>query len=140
MRFKNIYIALIMLGFMFAPACTDLEPEIYTDVLKDDYFQTPQQFSTLIANAYAQLAGESGYIYREGYWSLQEYTSDEVVVPTRGTDWFDGGVPIMMHTHTWEEDTRDVNNGWSFAFGGVTKCNNELNNIINIVGGDVKTN
>lgn len=139
MKLNKLYIGLAALGLMLNTSCTDLEPEVYTDVQKEDYFQTPAQFSTLIANAYAQLAGESGYIYREGYWSLQEYTSDEVVVPTRGTDWFDNGVPIKMHTHTWEADTRDVNNGWGFAYGGVTKCNNVLNNILSILGPDEST-
>lgn len=139
MKLNKIFIIVAVLGMLFNTSCTDLTPEVYTDVQKDDYFQTPAQFSTLLANAYSQLAGEYGYVYREGYWSLQEYTSDEVVVPTRGTDWFDNGVPIAMHTHTWEEDTRDINNGWSFVFGGVTKCNNVLNNILNILGPDEST-
>ncbi len=131
-RMKKIFYSII--AALALAACTDLSPEVYTDVLKEDYFQTPEQFSTLIANAYSQLAGEKGYIYREGFWSLQEYTSDEVVVPTRATDWYDGGVPIAMHTHTWESDTRDVNNGWSFAYGGVTKCNTVIDNIHTIAG------
>ena len=135
-KFYNILIAVIGLC---AISCTDLTPEVYTDVLKEDYFQTPEQFSTLIANAYSQLAGEYGYVYREGFWSLQEYTSDEVVIPTRGTDWFDGGVPIAMHTQTWESDTRDLYNGWSFAYGGVTKCNTVIDNIHTIAGEDEST-
>ncbi|MDR2041546.1 MAG: RagB/SusD family nutrient uptake outer membrane protein [Tannerella sp.] len=117
-------------------ACTDVEPEIYSDILIDEYYKTPEQFSSLIADAYSQLAGEYGYVYREGYWSMQEYTSDEVVVPTRGTDWFDNGVPQAMHKHTWEENTRDVNNGWSFAYGGVGKCNNILDLIVTLKGAD----
>ncbi|MDR1023997.1 MAG: RagB/SusD family nutrient uptake outer membrane protein [Prevotellaceae bacterium] len=118
------------------PACVDLEPEISSDVLKEDYYKTPEQFATLLANAYAQLAGEYGYVYREGYWSMQEYTSDEVAVPTRGTEWADNGVPLAMGQHKWEVNTRDVNNGWSFAFGGVTKCNDVLDNIKMIKGED----
>ena len=131
---KKIYNILMAVMGLAAVACTDLSPEVFSDVRKEDYFQTPQQFSTLIANAYSQLAGEYGYVYREGYWSLQEYTSDEVVVPTRGTDWFDAGVPMAMHQHTWASDTRDINNGWSFAYGGVTKCNTVMDNIITIKG------
>ena len=102
----------------FTTACTDLTPEVYTDVTSDNYFTTPEQFSNLIANAYAQMIGEYGYVYREGYWSMQEYTTDEVVIPTHGTDWYDNGVPIAMHQHTWTFNTRDINNGWSFAYGG----------------------
>ncbi|MDR3366753.1 MAG: RagB/SusD family nutrient uptake outer membrane protein [Prevotellaceae bacterium] len=117
-------------------SCTDLEPEIYSDILIDEYYKTPEQLASLLADAYTQLAGEYGYVFREGYWSMQEYTSDEVVVPTRGTDWFDNGVPIAMHQHTWEENTRDVNNGWSFAYGGVGKCNNILDLIVSLKGDD----
>lgn len=117
-------------------ACTDLEPEVYSDVLQDEYFKTPAQFATLLANAYTQLAGEYGYVYREGNWSMQEYTTDAVIVPTRGTEWYDNGVPIKMHQHTWETDTRDINNGWSFAYGGVTKCNDVLDKIVMIKGDD----
>ena len=136
---KKIYTVIIAAAGLLAAACTDLSPEVYTDVRKEDYFKTPAQFSTLIANAYSQLAGEYGYIYREGFWSLQEYTSDEVVVPTRGTDWYDAGVPIAMHTHTWGSNTRDINNGWSFAYGGVTKCNTVIDNIHTIAGEDEST-
>ena len=133
---KKTYIIILAALCLPLNACTDLSPEVYTDVRKEDYFQTPAQFSTLIANAYSQLAGEKGYIYREGFWSLQEYTSDEVVVPTRGTDWYDAGVPMAMHQHTWGSNTRDINNGWSFAYGGVTKCNTVIDNIRNIIGTD----
>ena len=117
-------------------ACTDLEPEIFSDVMVDDYYKTPEQFAALIADAYTQLAGEYGYVYREGYWSLQQYTSDEVVVPTRGNHWYDNGVPIAMHTHKWEENTRDVANGWSFAYGGIGRCNNILYTMIPKIKGD----
>ena len=133
---KKIYSILTAVFGLAAVACTDLSPSVYSDVRKEDYFQTPAQFSTLIANAYSQLAGEYGYIYREGFWSLQEYTSDEVVIPTRGTDWFDAGVPMAMHQHTWGSNTRDINNGWSFAYGGVTKCNTVIDNIRSIAGED----
>ena len=131
----------IILGFMaavmcFSTACTDLTPEVYSDVTSENFFTTPEQFSNLIANAYAQMIGEYGYVYREGYWSMQEYTTDEVVIPTRGTDWYDNGVPIAMHQHTWVYNTRDINNGWSFAYGGTAKCNTVLDNIKEIKGAD----
>ncbi|MDR0828541.1 MAG: RagB/SusD family nutrient uptake outer membrane protein [Prevotellaceae bacterium] len=134
MKLNKLFIGLAVccLGLT---AC-DVEPEVYTDIFVEDYYKTPEQFATLVAGAYGQLVGEYGYVYREGFWSLQEYTSDEVVVPTRGTDWFDAGVPIKMHTHTWEVDTRDINNGWSFVYGGVRKCNDVLKLITDLKGDD----
>ena len=136
MKVKKLFIGIMAAVMCFSTACTDLEPEVYSDVTADNYFTTPEQFSTLVANAYAQMIGEYGYVYREGYWSMQEYTTDEVVVPTRGTDWEDNGVPIAMHQHTWAYDTRDINNGWSFAYGGTAKCNDVLKNIKQLKGED----
>ena len=48
---KKIYTVIIAAAGLLAAACTDLSPEVYTDVRKEDYFKTPAQFSTLIANA-----------------------------------------------------------------------------------------
>ena len=134
MKRQKITALCVVLSLLMS--CIDLEPEIFSDILVDDYYNTPEQFSSLIADAYSQLAGEHGYVYREGYWSMQQYTSDEVVVPTRGNHWYDNGVPISMHTHRWEENTRDVNNGWSFAYGGIGKCNNILYMMIPKIKGD----
>ena len=131
---KKIFILTGLIIAVFFNSCMNLEPEVFSDVLKDDYYKTPEQFSTMLANAYSQLAGEYGYVYREGYWSMQQYTTDEVAVPTRGTDWDDNGVPLAMQQHTWEYNTRDINNGWSFVYGGVTKCNDVLDQIRIIKG------
>ena len=135
MKFSNRFFIITAICCFGLNSC-DVNKEVYSDILQDDYYKTPEQFATLIANAYSQLAGEQGYVYREGYWSMQEYTSDEVVVPTRGTDWYDGGVPQRMHLQTWEVNTRDINNGWSFAYGGVAKCNDVLSKIKTIKGDD----
>src|SRR3954469_21236806 len=34
-------------------------------------------------------------------FSLQEVTTDEALVPTRGGDWDDNGVWRVLHAHTW---------------------------------------
>ena len=68
MKLNKIFILWAVCNVSFI-SC-NLEPEVYSDVWLDDYYQTPEQVSTLIANAYSQLAGERGYVFREGYWSM----------------------------------------------------------------------
>ncbi len=34
-------------------------------------------------------------------FSLQETTTDEALIPTRGGDWDDNGVWRVLHAHTW---------------------------------------
>jgi len=38
---------------------------------------------------------------QERIFNLQEVTTDEALVPTRGGDWDDGGVFRVLHAHTW---------------------------------------
>ncbi len=95
-----------------------------------------KDIDTLIVTTFASIyshmtGGYYGYINREGYWGIQEITTDEVVVPTRGFDWFDNGIHIDMHQHTWNEYTITINNSWSFIYEGIKKCNETIDCITN---------
>jgi starch-binding outer membrane protein, SusD/RagB family len=41
-------------------------------------------------------------VNQDQMFSLQENTSDESLVPTRGGDWNDNGVWRVLHAHTWD--------------------------------------
>ncbi|NOY95071.1 MAG: RagB/SusD family nutrient uptake outer membrane protein [Chlorobi bacterium] len=55
--------------------------------------------------------------------SLQDVSTDEMVVPTRGQDWDDGGVWRRLHLHSWTEEDGYTGGGWNFGFGGVNTAN-----------------
>ena len=60
------------------------------------------------------------------YYNLSEVTTDEIVVPTRGNDWFDGGRWLELHRQTWSATTpaaEDINAAWNDAFTGVARAN-----------------
>jgi hypothetical protein len=116
-------IKVLFLGILvsvFSLACTDLEEEIYSEVTPDQFFQTEAEFVSALGNAYTQLnsIGGNGNIF-----SLQEVTSDEIVVPTRGQDWDDGGEWRRLHTHEYAFENGIINNSWVFCYGGVSTCN-----------------
>jgi hypothetical protein len=50
---------------------------------------------------------------QEGLYALNEVSSDELLVPTRGTDWGDNGVWRNLHDHNWDALHRDVKNTWN---------------------------
>lgn len=109
-----------LLATVFSQACTDLEEEIYSEVTPDQFFQTEGEFVSALGNAYTQLnsIGGNGNIF-----SLQSVTSDEMVVPTRGQDWDDGGTWRRLHTHEYTYENDIVNNSWTFCYGGISTCN-----------------
>ncbi|MBC7744802.1 MAG: RagB/SusD family nutrient uptake outer membrane protein [Flavobacterium sp.] len=47
-----------------------------------------------------------------GVYALMEHSSDEMMGPTRGTDWDDNGVWRKIHLHTWDPIHDGVNAAW----------------------------
>ena len=60
-------------------------------------------------------------------YDLQTFSSDEAIMPTRGGDWFDGGMWVEMFRHTWTPDHEIINNSWLYLYKVITLCNYSLN-------------
>lgn len=64
-----------------------------------------------------------------GFWALQEFPSDEAIVPTRAGDWDDNGAWRALHLHRWEADHTRISssfrdlNGVSYAATNVLLYN-----------------
>ncbi len=54
---------------------------------------------------------------------LQETSTDEMVVPTRGQDWDDGGHWRRLHLHSWTYEDGFYRGAWDFGFSGVSTAN-----------------
>ncbi|MFY0685948.1 MAG: RagB/SusD family nutrient uptake outer membrane protein [Cyclobacteriaceae bacterium] len=121
---KNIFnkkLYAIVLGFLFfAPACTDLQEELYSDVTDDNFFQTDEEFIAALGQAYSSLFSMGNHF---NTWSINELTTDELVVPTKGGDWYDGGVLLQLHEHKFTPDNAMFNSAWGQIYGGVNTCN-----------------
>jgi len=50
---------------------------------------------------------------QENLYALTEVASDELLVPTRGTDWGDNGIWRQLHAHTWAPTHQFVLNTWN---------------------------
>jgi hypothetical protein len=115
---QSILVALFVVTFM--PSCTDLEEEVFSAVTADNFFQTEEELISALGGAYTSLYG---YMGTTGPWAAQEVSSDEMVVPTRGPDWGDGGHWVRLHQQEWTSEDPTVNTTWGFLFGGVSATN-----------------
>ena len=94
MKLKNIsIIAIVVLA-----GCTKLEQK-----LNDAFPVGPEagsaEVAALLTSSYNSL---NNLVHnQERIFLLNEVTSDEALVPTRGGDWDDGGVFRVLHAHTW---------------------------------------
>ncbi|MEL6391811.1 MAG: RagB/SusD family nutrient uptake outer membrane protein [Bacteroidota bacterium] len=102
------YLALsgLVLGFT---ACTDLddgvEGALRAGAVDGQTLPLLQNPDAGLQAAYNQL---SSFTDQAGVFAMTEHTTDELIGPTRGTDWSDFGVWRQLHTHTWNPVHRDV--------------------------------
>ena len=105
-------------------ACTDLTEQPPSQITSSNFFRNEAEVLAGLAGVYAQLRATApeGSIY-----DVNEVTTDEIVVPTRGSDWYDGGQWIDLHNVTWtptSAGTRAFFNGaWNTSFTGVARAN-----------------
>jgi starch-binding outer membrane protein, SusD/RagB family len=52
-------------------------------------------------------------------YAMQEHTTDELMGPTRGTDWDDFGTWRKLHLHTWDAQHNQVNDTWNGLNGAL---------------------
>ena len=61
-----------------------------------------------------------------GVYDLQTFGSDEAMLPTRGGDWYDGGLWQHMYRHSWTAGHDLPKNAWLYLYKVITLCNRSL--------------
>src|ERR1700712_175778 len=121
MRRVSLGAVLIGAALALAPACTNLT-EVPKDALTPDTaFKTDLEIVAGVASVYANLRGTLW-----GYYNLSELSTDELLVPTRGSDWYDNGRWLEIHRQAWTPNSGsaldDMNGTWNTLFAGVAKA------------------
>lgn len=120
-------------SFFLLGSCTNLDEKLYDKVSMDDYGNTSEEIQTIVGGAYATLRGYGSntsegngvncYPTCEYVFFLDECVSDEACIPTRGTDWYDGGRYQEAQYHTLSTSNQMVLSAWRYSFTGVSKVN-----------------
>lgn len=122
----NRYYKLIITGLIFALSfsCTKLDEEPYDIIVSSNFLQTKDDVIRDFLRA-----------FEHGYWTLtrthviQEDPSDEMMTPNRQGDWFDGGVYIRAHNHTWTAEDFYTSDVWTGLYQGITLATNSLEDL-----------
>lgn len=123
--YKRAAMALLLLC---VPACTKLDQKVYSALPNSNFWQTPDQIKAGVAPVYQQLTN----LANGNTYNLNEVSSDEQIIPTRGNDWYDGGKWQQLWLHTWTPETNTLNDAWNEIFGGIGKANFILSIINNL--------
>jgi starch-binding outer membrane protein, SusD/RagB family len=107
----------LTMGFTLQ-SCTDLTENVYDAIPAEDFLKTDAQLAAALGPAYGGLRGLTW-----DWFNPQEASSDELIVPTRGGDWFDNGDWLAYSRHTWTAQHGPINGAWGFIFGNVSTLN-----------------
>lgn len=112
-KIKNI---IFLVTALVLASCTKLDEKVLDEVLGGN----AQNPAGALAAAYDRL-GDGTFVDHGAVFSLQEYTTDEAILATRGSDWGDGGKWRSMHEFTWASDNPIVTDNWNMLTNGITR-------------------
>jgi hypothetical protein len=102
--------------------CTDLTETPPSTISPGNFFRNEGEVLAALAGVYAQLRSTL-----DDYYNVSEISSDEMVVPTRGQDWYDNGTWLETHRQQWTASSPAtlsfLNGAWNNAFAGVARAN-----------------
>jgi hypothetical protein len=114
-------------------ACTNLT-EVPKDALTPTTaFHSDAEVLAGVASVYARLRA-----MMDDRYNVEEITTDEIIVPTRGQDWYDNGRWLELFKHNFTGNSAsalsDMNGAWNNLFSGVARANLMID-VITTAGG-----
>jgi starch-binding outer membrane protein, SusD/RagB family len=106
--FLNIFLGCATVTSLVLSSCTKLEPKFEEPGGPSGSQGVPTASS--IGVVYNQL---NQLVSQENWFAMSEHSTDELMGPTRGTDWDDFGTWRKLHLHTWDGSHNQVNNTWN---------------------------
>ncbi len=117
-------VAAAVLGAATVTSCTDLTENPPSRITPATFFQNDAQVQAALAGVYNGLRTSQP---DDGYWNASQVTSDETIVPTRGSDWDDGGQWREMWTRTYGPasgaGTQTINSAYADISSAIAKAN-----------------
>lgn len=119
-KYKNFLVAASVASLLISvQSCTDLDSEIYSQAEASKFPSNENELLSTVGATYGGL--------RDYHWApfeINETTTDEIVVPTRGPDWFDNGTWQQLAKHEWNPVSPGQFNGaWNFGYSVIARSN-----------------
>ncbi len=99
-----------------ATSCS-VDPEFYSQVVPDTFYSSQNAVWQRFSRPFTHWRWWVGH--NDTRFALQELGTDEFIVPTRGSDWFDGATYQRFHHHEYTFDMTRVAEGFRLPTMGV---------------------
>lgn len=94
---KNKYIIAVVTMILSVTSCTKLDEDLHGQI--GDEGISSGNVTALLNASYTAM--RNPFQGPWGWWALQEFSSDEAIVPTRAGDWDDNGAWRALFLHRW---------------------------------------
>jgi len=129
MTMKKRYTILIWAALLLT-ACS-LEENPRDQVAEEKAYESAASlYRNTVATLYSYIGGaEDGEGLQgtcRGVYDLQTFGSDEAMLPTRRSDWYDGELWQHLYRHSWNDGHDLLKNSWLYLYKVITLCNHSL--------------
>ena len=139
---QNKFIITILLSVVLFGSCEDFLSETPMDqILPEEAYSDPTLiYLNSVANLYTLVGAEGGNRGLAGtdrsVYDLCELSSDEFITPTRGGDWYDGGLWQELYTTNWQTTNGLIKDSWNYLYEVVGKINASVDLLTELKGKD----
>jgi hypothetical protein len=109
-------------------SCSDLEEDLRGEITEEIHQDDGNNIAVCFGPNGYLVFRDAGTANHGGYFTLQEVTSDEMVIGVKGNDWASGGAITSLHQHTYTPDHPFVNGTFSQTYGAIVTLNDFLGN------------
>ncbi|MBB1645478.1 MULTISPECIES: RagB/SusD family nutrient uptake outer membrane protein [Sphingobacterium] len=117
----------LLLATTVLSGCTKLDEEVFSQIEKKNFYNNRNEVTAAILRPYTHI-GASLFSWggQRNFWRLNELSADQLALPQKGNDWYNGGEFFRLHYHTWTASELAVENAYNLLYRGIGFCNNIL--------------
>lgn len=113
---NKISLIVVLCMLLGGVACTKLDTKLKLPQALDPGSAGGVPTPSSLSKVYEQL----NQLVGQGNWfAMQEHSTDELMGPTRGTDWDDFGTWRKLHLHTWDASHNQIYDTWNGLNGAL---------------------
>ncbi len=110
--------------FLGTIGCTNLDDKVLDRLSADELAGLGSVTAAdALQSVYSQL---NSLTDQANVYAMQEHSTDEMMGPTRGTDWSDFGTWRRLHQHSWDATHNQVVSAWDILNTGVFRANQAI--------------
>ncbi len=139
MKKYSIYSIFVAVAALLFSSCSSFLEENPKDKITEDqaYANPTLVYLTAVASLYTQVGANGGGNGLQGtdrgVYDLNTFSSDEAMLPTRGGDWYDGGLWSNLYLHNWGTNNDLLYSSWLYLYRVIVLANTSLDKMQSIL-------